>query len=93
MAGTPSAVAHSNNNVYVYYRAATGQLGQWWYGTNWSSEWSQQDWGYLSALGGEPSASALAAGGDAIYYGGTTAQMWEWYIDGSSWKLTDVGAW
>jgi hypothetical protein len=93
VAGTPSAVAHSNNNVYVYYRAATGQLGQWWYGTNWSSEWSQQDWGYLSALGGEPSASALAAGGDAIYYGGTTAQMWEWYIDGSSWKLTDVGAW
>jgi hypothetical protein len=93
VAGTPSAVAHSNNSVYVYYRATNGQLGQWWYGANWSSEWSQQNWGYLSAVGGEPSASALAAGGDAVYYGGTTAQMWEWYIDGSSWKLTDVGAW
>jgi hypothetical protein len=93
VAGTPSAVAHSNNSVYVYYRATSGQLGQWWFGTNWSSEWSQQNWGYLSALGGEPTASALATGGDAIYYGGTTAQMWEWYINGSSWKLTDVGAW
>jgi hypothetical protein len=93
VAGVPSAVAHSNNTVDVYYRSASGQLGQWVYGVNWSSEWSQHNWGNEKAEGGDPTASALAAGGEAIYYGGTTPEMWEWNINGATWKFASVGAW
>ncbi len=93
VAGVPSAVAHSNNNTYVYYLSTKGQLGQWWYGANQSSEWSQHNWGYEDALGGDPSAGAIASGGEDVYYGDTNAQMRQWWIDGSSWNLSTVGSW
>jgi hypothetical protein len=93
VAGDPSADAHSNNNVYVYYRSNGGQLGQWWYGVNYLTEWTQKNWGATKTLGGDPSAAAVASGGDAIYYGAiANTKMWQWSI-GSSGTLTEVGAW